>query len=94
MNISSQMQGRLRGHGTPTPFLLSHPAAISAACLKLSFERILSDDVQEEVEPHDWQGQPDHWDPERLCGEKGRSKVTALLMLNEDARRGASPVLD
>lgn len=84
------MQGRLEGLGNPTPLLLSHPTAISVACLKPSFERILSDDVHEEVEPHDWQGQPDHWDLEQLCGEKGWSEVTALLLLKEDARSGVS----
>lgn len=47
-----------------------HPIPISAAHLTLRFGRILSDDVHEEVEPHDWQCQPDHWDLERLCGQK------------------------
>lgn len=27
---------------------------------------VLSDDIHEEVEPHDWHGQPNHWDLEWL----------------------------
>ena len=74
---------KLQGPSTSTLFLSSHPTAISTACLKPSWERILGDDVHQEVEPHDRQGQPDHRDLERLCGEKGRSKITALLLLKK-----------
>lgn len=74
------MQGRHQGLSSPTSFHLSHRAAVSTAYLKLHIERILSDDIHEEVEPHDWHGQPNHWDLEWLCGEIGQGGLSASII--------------